>query len=378
MVGFKNTTLDIISIPSLKSPAPFIIDDCTLAFFLGYRTKTLWYLLTTKNQQYRISKIPKKTPGKFRTLHDPTPLMKSFLKRINTRILNPLQEQLGNHVTAYRPGHSIKDAALRHLPPCPVCDNAPPAKMPSPHTHDCPRRGTFIQMDLKNFFPNTRRAWIRHYFQSLGYSFYVSGLLANLMTVPIHNSRTRKISHEGIPQGAPTSGAICNLVANQKLDRRILQYLSEKNKYISKETFKWVYGRYADDLTLSCGIEYPKSERKTIIQDITNLVNQSGYWVNPRKTRITGPQHRTRMLGIVIDKKPSIAKTDYKKLRAMVHNCAITDIPQQAHRANYTSTEKFIQHLRGKLNIFNQIDARRGAPLLEEFQFALERYKSST
>jgi hypothetical protein len=42
-VGFSQTTYDVIELPKdIPEEIPFVIDDCSLAFHLGFRNKVLW------------------------------------------------------------------------------------------------------------------------------------------------------------------------------------------------------------------------------------------------------------------------------------------------------------------------------------------------
>ena len=49
--GFAESTFDTITVPETEH---LLIDDCTLAFFLGFRNKTLWHLIQNKENQYNF------------------------------------------------------------------------------------------------------------------------------------------------------------------------------------------------------------------------------------------------------------------------------------------------------------------------------------
>ena len=369
-IGFSKSTITKIIIPDKPPPFP-IYDDCTLAFFTGFRNKIMWYLLNRKNDHYKIFRIPKSN-GRVRLIHAPTPLMRNFSQQLHARLLLPLCADLGDHVTAYRPKRSITQAVQRHIPPCATCDSAPKGEVATKHA--CPRDGAFIQMDLKNFFTNTRRTWIRQYFEDIGFSFYVSGLLANLMTVPVKNPKGKPGSQywgtphqeffHGVPQGAPTSGAICNLIANHKLDQRILAYLDTLNKRDNLEPpWNWVYSRYADDLTFTCGKDYPRYQKQRIVQTLTGIIHANHYTVNTRKTRITSAYYRRQLLGTVANKKPNIAYTEYWRVKAMLHNSLVQGVDTQYERAGKKSPEEYLQYLRGKVAFIRQVNPERGDKL---------------
>jgi hypothetical protein len=381
-VGFKTTTYDVIEIPDkLPEELPFVIDDCSLAFHLGFRNKVMWYMLKDIKAQYTIHKIPKKRRG-FRVIHDPSDILKLMQQQFQTKFLLPLQKQQGDHVTAYRQGKSVVDAAKLHIPPCLICDEAPKGKTPKKHA--CPRKGAFIQMDLQDFFPRTSVSMVRNYFKHLGYSHYVAGLMAALITVrDIPNPRYGKKKGQhglhvpeqfaGVPQGAPTSGDICNLVADWKLDGNIIQYLKIVG---GRYGTKFVYSRYSDDLTLTCGAELTYRSKLRIIKEVTNIIEKSGYKVNKKKTHMTPGHYRRLMLGVVCNDKPNYSKDNYYRFRAIVHNCAVHGFESQVKPAKRKDVDDLIAWLRGNVNWAMQINADKGTRIKEELDLAIAAHRA--
>ncbi len=379
-VGYSETSIESITLP--KNMSTGIVDDFTLAFYIGFRNKTFWFALHRKADNYEVFRIPKRN-GKVRIIHSPSDIMKGLHEGVHVRLLAPLQAKLGDHVTAYRTGRSILDAVNRHIPQCPICDNSP--KGVSPKSHACPKKGAYIQMDLRDFFHSTSRASIRNYFITQGYSFYVSGLIANLLTVedlinPEHFKAPESISkyRTGVPQGSPAAGAICNLVADQALDSAILRYLNRMNKqHHLKGAWAWTYSRYADDMTFTCGKNPPYKEKQNIVRKLTGIIFNAGYSVNPTKTKIMGSYYQKKLLGTVFNQKPNIDTNTYLKLRAITHNCLVHGFETQYKRAGFKDTEKFIQHLRGKINFVGQINPTKGGKLQDVFDTAYTQYKES-
>jgi len=372
-VGFRETSIDIIELPSnIPNGMPYVIDDCSLAHHLGFKNKTMWHFLHNTAAQYTVIEIPKRNKGK-RIIHAPSPGMKLLLQRINERFLTPMHNRLGPHVTAYRTGLSVKAAVLQHIPSCSICETA--TKGVIPKAHSCPKRGLFLKLDLQNFFHTTTRAWIRNYFKRLGYSHTVASLLAGLLVVQDVLGQDSKM-YTRTPQGSPASGAICNLVADQRLDGKILAYVKHLNyRYGLTDDWSWKYTRYSDDLAFTCGINPSKCERETIIKDIENIIVEAGYHVNQKKTRITHGYHRKDLLGIVFSEKPNYARDEYMKLRAIIHNCVTHGFDQQLTKAKKDSVADMTVWLRGKINWVNQINPEKGQKLLKEFQRAVDKQK---
>lgn len=367
--GFARTTIDTIQLPDTTPDHPFIVDDCALAFFLGYTTRILWYLVTCTSQMYTKAIIPKKSGG-IRVIYAPAPLMKYVSTRILENLLNPLQEQLGKHVTAYRPKHSTRMAVEQHIPTCPICD-----EMPLGTKHECPRRGTYFNLDLEDFFPSTRRAWIRQYFQQeIGYSHYVSDLIAALLTIRDFVDSSDEL-YAGVPQGNPASGAICNLIADRQLDTPMLKLLDKLNKeHGLTGEHVWTYTRYADDMAFTCGKRFSVQERSLILQRILNVCYRSGYAVNHEKTRVWDGYHRKQMLGLVFNKHPNMPRDQYLMLRSLTHNCLHHGFTSQYVRAHKESPAELRTWLLGRINYLQQINAQKGRRLKNVFTAAVKEW----
>jgi len=382
--GFRFTSVDEIQVPDVMGErAHAIFDDCGLAFLLGFRNKVLWYVITQKKEQYHVYYIPKKN-GQKRIIHAPSPLMKVMLRQFHTKILVPLQRDLGEHVTAYRRGISTRMAVSAHVPQCSICDALPVSE--TAPTHKCPRKGTYINLDLRDFFHSTRRSWIRRYFNEvIGYNHFVSDLMANLLTVSdipnrrygtTHQREDEKQFYSGVPQGSPASGAICNLIADWILDRPILDYLDELNIQMGLAgEWRWTYTRYADDLAFTCGENLPLTEKRKIVAKLMNICHRAGYAVNKRKTRISSSYYRKQLLGIVFNRHPNIPREEYISLRSLTYNCLAHGFDTQYLRAGKESPAQLQDWLRGKVNYAMQVNPERGARLRENFDAAMKMWE---
>src|SRR5262245_23667232 len=110
-------------------------------------------------------------------------------------------------------------------------------------------------MDLKNFFESTHTTRVEAYFQSIGWDARASRELIRICTYG-----------NGLPQGAPTSPRLSNLV-NYHLDKR-LEGLAQKH-YAT-------YTRYADDLTFSFSVDDP-SRVRVVIRATKAILATVGY-----------------------------------------------------------------------------------------------------
>ena len=348
-MSYGTVEVDLFNVESPKNPnLPFIFDDNSLAFHLGIRNKTLWYLLKTKGDHYKCFNIKTKDKDgrikKVRPIQAPLERMKAVhtvLNGIFTRI--PVPENVG----AYVPGKNCVATARRHINP-----------------------GVLIGIDISNFFNSTRRAWVRRFLRDdMGYSHYVSSLLADLCTYTKELDQTNKDGSQKmasfLPQGSPLSGYLANLVAWHRFGSKIEDYLKSDDD-------AWVWSIYSDDLAISHPSEGISREKvDEVVENICNIINHSGYKVNRKKTRVLRKGQSQRILGCTVNDKLNIPRSRYLRIRSLIHNCFHHGFESQAARCDKDNGEAVIQYIRGMLEHFKQIRLDRYELLNEKFQAAL-------
>lgn len=108
-----------------------------------------------------------------------------------------------------------------------------------------------------------------------------------------------------MPQGAPTSPFISNIIARD-LDKRL---------YLLCRKFELTYSRYADDLTFS-GKRIPA----IFIQYVTKIVASEGFSLNEEKTRLYRTKGKRIVTGLsVIGDVPKVPRKYKRELRQQVH-----------------------------------------------------------
>ena len=115
----------------------------------------------------------------------------------------------------------------------------------------------------------------------------------------MHGSSTR------LPQGAPTSPAISNIVS-----RTMDTELSSLAKKINCK-----YSRYADDMTFSSNQRIDSN----IVAKVSEIVRLNGFELNPRKTRFLGQGDQIKITGLVINEKIQPSRVWRKKVRFILH-----------------------------------------------------------
>jgi hypothetical protein len=170
-------------------------------------------------------------------------------------------------------------------------------------------RPTLVRLDLRAFFTSITAGRIYGLFRTAGHPEPVAHTLTALCTTRTPHAVSGRIEHRTphLPQGAPTSPALANLVAF-RLDRR-LHGLAAR--------FGARYGRYADDLAFSGSLK-----AAGLIEAVTAVVADEGFRVNPAKTRVRGRGDRQLLAGLVVNERPAVPRAEYDRLRAMLHNAA--------------------------------------------------------
>ena len=365
MPTYKENFLEKIEVQVPKeTDVPFILDDWTLAFRLGFTGKTLWYILKHRRELYREFMIKKKSGGLRRTF-DPNDMMRLFQQQMRARILLPLCSKLGEHVSAYQVGKSTVDAARQHIRPCAICDETTRPGT-SPVKHRCPRQGVKFKLDLKDFFLSTRRSWIRQYFHEVvGYNHYVSSLLAQLLTTDYVDERQRK--RTGVPPGALTAGDICNLVANWKIDDALMKALPG-----------WKYTRYADDLYFSHDKKLSSDDVNAAIKTAGDIIKESGYRVNWKKLHVQYWTRPQRFLGININRKLNVPAQEYRRMHNILYHAKKFGFEAQLTHAKKESLADLHAWITGKLNYFSQFAPEKTAKLRQMYADAKAAHQGET
>jgi len=160
-----------------------------------------------------------------------------------------------------------------------------------------------VKMDLRDFFPSTSADRVHEYFRAIGYDQGSTALLVRLCT-----------HANGLPQGAPTSPKLSNLV-NARLDAR----LDGLARHVGAN-----YTRYADDMTFSFE-EDDRQAVQNLIRSVKFIVADEGYELHQhRKLQIRRRHGRQMVTGLVVNDGVSLPRSTRRWLRAVEHRQAKT------------------------------------------------------
>lgn len=221
-----------------------------------------------------------------------------------------------------------------------------------------------LRMDLRDFFPSISGGRVRGMFRAFGMPLQVARCLAALTSTQTHlqivESR-RPTGHRGqfsasrlylpahLPQGAPTSPAIANIMA-YRLDARLAGLATAAQVH---------YTRYADDLLFSGDRSFGRHV-KNFAATVGAIAIEQGFHVNHRKTRIQFASQRQTATGIVLNQHANLRRRDYDQLKAILFNC-VRHGPASQNRERVAN---FRQHLSGRINWFAQVNPTRAKQLL--------------
>ncbi len=237
--------------------------DPSLAAFVCRKIKT--------GEMYKEKQIPREGKNP-RIISVPAPILK-FIQR---RILERLLEQIPIHPAAqgFVKEKTIFTAAEPHV-----------------------GKRVVLSMDIRDFFGTISFRRVAGMFKRHGIAKKQAFLLAGLCCY-----------QKKLPQGAPTSPAISNIVC-KRLDSR-LAGLCRKHGFS--------YSRYADDLIFS-------SENGKILRFIKifkEIIQKEGFTVAEEKTLIRRSGSRQQILGLNVNTKVSVPRKARRLIRAMVHKQA--------------------------------------------------------
>lgn len=311
--------------------------------FLSYDRKT------TKVNHYQQFLIAKKTGG-MRRISAPMPRLKRLQYWILGNILDPIK--LHDCAHGFVSGRSIISNAKVHV-----------------------GKDLVINMDLQDFFPTITYRRIKGMFVKLGYSEKIATVLALLCSEPdrdevilddesYHTARTDRY----LPQGAPTSPAISNIIC-RKLDRRI-QGIADK--------LNFNYTRYADDLTFSYNGNVKEKEAPVtkLLWRVQKIISDEGFIVHPSKTRIMRLGSCQEVTGIVVNEKLSINRATLKRFRSLLFQIDKDGI-QGKHWGNINGDRpaEMFRAITGYANFIKMVDYDKGSAFLEKVHALKAKYK---
>lgn len=267
---------------------------------LGIPARTLYAVSNSLSKHYRTVQLPKKNGGS-RTLSVPDEALKSIQRQI-AQVLLPLME-VSSYAKAYQDGGSTLKNALPHV-----------------------GKALVLRLDILHFFDSISYSAVKN--QVFPAEIYEESIRILLAMLCYHGN--------GLPQGAPTSPAITNILLRD-FDEQVGAWCRERGIR---------YSRYCDDLTFSGDFE-PREVTDYIRQELRAM----GFLLNDQKTRIQRRGRQQSVTGIVVNEKPAVPSDYRRKLRQEVYYCRKFGVADHLERAGVHMEETaYLRQLLGKVN----------------------------
>ena len=319
--------------------------------------KTLTYYKNVKlsgGKRYTQFTIKKKS-GKDRTIQAPAKGLKLIQQCLN-EIFQTYYEP-NTHACGFIPERNIADGARQHV------------NMPY-----------VLNIDLKDFFdtitfPRVKKVLSYPPFnlsserEQLGY--IITSLCCNSKEVTAIDADGKEIkeSRNCLPQGAPTSPILTNIVC-RSLDRHLAGLAHRYHAH---------YTRYADDITFSCHYNIFKCDSEFIKEMHRIIEDEQHLTINGDKTRLQTPRQRQEVTGLIVNRKMNVPKHYVKQIRLWLHYWEVfgLELAQQyfieqyiKHHENFKNSQyahienvlagklDYMHMVVGDTRAFNQLKAR--------------------
>ncbi|RQU00547.1 RNA-directed DNA polymerase [Burkholderia cenocepacia] len=247
---------------------PPIFDFEHLSELVGVHRAILAGFVESAGSFYRTFKIPKQSGG-FREISSPVPSLLMVQRWIKENILDEIPVHGAAH--GFVKGKSVVTFAQPHV-----------------------NKAALLHIDVSDFFPSIDLKKVYVLFRNIGYAPNVSLFLARLCCV---NGR--------LPQGAPTSPSISNIIFSS-IDARLIGLGC---------VAKLDYTRYADNIVFSGNYINIK-----FLDIVSEILSENSFKVNRKKTFLSTKRGKRIIAGISVSgERISLPRDTRRNLRQQVH-----------------------------------------------------------
>ena len=289
----------------------------TIYTIIGHSKKELQELINSTTSNYTSFPI-QKSNGRRRWIDAPN----KRLKEVQHATLYRFLYKFSAHPCSigFVKGKSVKDGAKLHLG----------AK-------------TLISMDIYNFFNSIKLNKVRRNIKWL-FKKYKGRDKKFTSNVEDINIIAKILTHyEQLPQGAPTSPTIANIVC-LGLDKDLQKWA---------KVHKLVYHRYADDINFSSTNKIRNVHN--LVKEIESILRKHNFKVNKKKTRVRRHHRRMKVTGIVVNEKLSVERWRWRNFQAKLYNLS---------RDKIDISLKEYQQLRGYVEWIRTLNQKRAEKLM--------------
>ena len=265
---------------------------------LGFSAKTLYGLSNNLEKHYHNVLIPK-SDGSKRKLSVPDLILKRVQKSIADNILT--QFPVSNYAKAYKVGGSVQQNAQPHI-----------------------GKKKILKLDIEGFFDHILYSQVKNIvFCEEKFAEPIRVLLTMLCYYK-----------ESLPQGAPTSPAITNIIMYD-FDEKVGAFCATKNI---------AYTRYCDDMTFSGDFD-----EREVISFVKNELYGLGLFLKNRKTVVVPASKRQTVTGIVVNEKLNITKEYKKNIRQEMYYIQKFGLDEHLNKLGISDKRGYILSLTGRI-----------------------------
>lgn len=212
------------------------------------------------------------------------------------------------------------------------------------------KKALVLNLDLKDFYHQIHFGRVRGLLISKPYS-----LDERTATYIAHICCVNKV----IPQGAPTSPVISNMIC-RRLDRE-LSFLAKRNKMF--------YTRYADDITFSS--RFLKSNKVLVLNNeefelgkqLIKIIEDNGFSINEQKTRLQKYNERQVVTGLKVNRKVNVDRRYVRTTRAMLFSLTMdgeyaNEKYKNTHENSTNTIEKVVA---GRINFIGMVKGKHSS-----------------
>ena len=269
---------------------------------------------------YKKYIIPKKSGGS-RKICAPNSELKSIQKRLANALYNELKLIREEEHTNAKISHAFEKKKS-------IISNCEIHK----------RKRFVLNVDLEDFFGHFHYGRVYGYFLKNKHFLCTDETARTIANLACFKSK--------LPQGAPTSPIITNLIF-QTVDIRILQ-LTRK--------YHLDYTRYADDLTFSTNRKDFFEVYKVFLNELEKLLKRSGFEINNNKIRISFHDSRQTVTGLIVNNKINVSADYFKLVRAYANSFYKTGEYHIKDKNNKATRKGTANQLEGMLSFIRMID----------------------
>lgn len=344
----------------MSERVPIVLSLGHVAKLSGTQFSVLHSIATReRTSDYRVFQIRKRSGGK-RWICVPHGDLAQAQRWIQREILSSegATRAISPHSTAFAIGSSILSNA---------------------HTHCATKY--LVKIDLSDFFDTIDETRVYAAFRHLGYPKLLSFELSRLCTrtvvrrtvavppPPFARKRwvgtgsgypypTGQLGH--LPQGAPTSPMLANLVC-VRMDAALGDLASSMGAS---------YTRYADDIVMSLDTN-SRPIALSLLRRAMEIVRHHGFSVNTRKVSITPPGARRIVTGLVVNADaPSVPKEMVSRIEVPLYHIRKHGLLSHCARIGVKNPIRYFRHLEGLVRFACGISDSRGTRWFDSLQLA--------